>query len=94
VSLSALKNAILDAGFSVGRMEVVIDFQNNTVGTDSSLKFANQVFQFVDISNQVLNGRIQLLVVDKDYLLEKDRKKYAGKFEMETNIFHLTIPKS
>jgi hypothetical protein len=93
-SLPALKKAVTEAGFSVVRMEIIVDFQHAPIGNDSTLKFNGQVFQFVHISNQVLNGRKQLLIVDKDYLLEKDRKKYAGSYETVPNIFHVTIPQS
>jgi copper chaperone CopZ len=93
-SLSALKKAVTDAGFSVARMEITVDFQHTAIDNNSSLKFNDQMFQFVHISNQLLDGRRKLLIVDKDYLLEKDRKKYAGSYNTDPNIFHVTIPQS
>lgn len=93
-SLQALKKAVIDAGFSVARMEITVDFQHAAVSNDSTLKLNNQIFQFVHISNQLLEGPTQLLIVDKDYLLEKDRKKYAGSYNTDQHIFHVTIPQS
>jgi copper chaperone CopZ len=93
-SLAALRKAVTDAGFSVARMEITVDFQHAAIDNNSTLKFNDQMFQFVDISNQVLDGQRKLLIVDKDYLLEKDRKKYTGSYSMDPNILHVTIPQS
>jgi copper chaperone CopZ len=100
VSLSDLKKAVKDAGFSVARMEVNANFHHAEVASDSSLKLNDFIFHFVDINRQTLNGETRLLIVDRDYLQDKDRKKYAGSFEAipVTNggvgTFHVTIPQS
>jgi copper chaperone CopZ len=100
ISLENLKKAVRDAGFSVAWMEVKANFTNEAVGNDSTLKINEIVFRFVDIGRQTLNGERTLLVVDKDYLQEKDRKKYAGSYESVSaagggeKIFHVTIPQS
>ena len=100
VSLADLKKAVLDAGFSVAWMEVKANFNNVEVANDSALQLDDFTFLFVDIQKQTLNGERKLLILDKDYLLEKDRKKYAGNFESKTaaadgeRIFHVTLPQS
>jgi copper chaperone CopZ len=100
VSLADLKKAVLDAGFSVAWMEVKANFNNVEVANDSSLTLSDFTFFFVDIQKQKLNGEKKLLILDKDYLLEKDRKKYAGAFDSKTaaadgeKIFHVTLPQS
>jgi copper chaperone CopZ len=100
VSLADLKKAVLDAGFSVAWMEVKANFNNVEVANDSALQMDDFTFFFVDIQKQKLNGERKLLILDKDYLLEKDRKKYAGNFESKTaatngdKIFHVTLPQS
>ncbi len=100
VSLENLKKAVTDAGFSVAWMEVDASFQNIEVASDSSLKFSDLIFQFVDIQKQNLQGKKKLLVVDRDYLSEKDRKKYAGSYQSgpsavgSARIFHVTIRQS
>jgi copper chaperone CopZ len=93
-TLPALKKAVTDAGFSVARMEITVDFHRTQISNESTLNFNDQIFQFVHVSNQLLDGRKQLLIVDKDYLLEKDRKKYIGSYNTSPNIFHVTIPQS
>jgi copper chaperone CopZ len=99
-SLADLKKAVLDAGFSVAWMEVKANFNNVEVASDSTLKLDDFTFLFVDIQKQKLNGERKLLILDKDYILEKERKKYAGTFESKTaaadgdRIFHVTLPQS
>jgi len=99
-SLADLKKAVLDAGFSVAWMEVKANFNNVEVANDSSLKLDDFTFFFVDIKKQKLNGERKLLIVDKDYLLEKDRKKYAVTPELKTaaaegdRIYHVTLPQT
>ena len=100
VSLADLKKAVLDAGFSVAWMEVKANFNNVEVANDSALQLDDFTFFFVDIQKQKLNGERKLLILDKDYLLEKDRKKYVGIYESKTvatggdRIFHVTLPQS
>jgi copper chaperone CopZ len=100
VSLADLKKAVLDAGFSVAWMEVKANFNNVEVANDSSLQLDDFTFFFVDVQKQKLNGEKKLLILDKDYILEKDRKKYAGIPESKTattdgdKIFHVTLRQS
>lgn len=100
VSLENLKKAVVDAGFSVAWMEVKANFDHTDVASNSSLKINGLSFNFVDIDKQTLQGEKKLLILDKDYLLEKDRKKYGGSYESKPaieggeNIFHVTLSQS
>jgi copper chaperone CopZ len=100
VSLENLKKAVQDAGFSVAKMEVKANFNNAQVASDSSFRMSDFTFYFVDIPKQNLNGDKKLLILDKDFLLDKDRKKYAGDYNTmppangNDRIFHVTIEKS
>jgi copper chaperone CopZ len=100
VSLENLKKAVQNAGFSVASMEVKVNFQNVAIASDSSIKLNDFIFYFIGVNKQKLNGEKKLLILDKDYILEKERKKYAGSFESnpvivgEAKIFHVTLPQS
>jgi len=100
VSPDKLQKAVTGAGFSVAWMEVKANFNNTEVASDSSLKINDLIFNFVDIRKQTLNGERELLIVDKDYLLEKDRKKYPGSYQTKPvagdrgNTFHVTLIQS
>ena len=97
ISLEKLKKAIQGAGFSVAWMKVHASFNQVEVASDYSLKINDFVFLFVKTNRQLLNGEKSLLVLDKDYLLEKDRKKYIGAGEVkpadsqDEKTFHVTL---
>ncbi|BAV09777.1 Copper chaperone CopZ [Filimonas lacunae] len=78
ISLDALKDAVLDAGFSVAAMEVKANFANTAIENDSHVKVNNSTFHFMKVQNTTLQGEQKLLVLDKDFLPEKDRKLYAS----------------
>ncbi len=100
ISPEKLKKAVLDAGFSVAWMEINYNFHNTEVASDSSLKVDRTIYYFVDVKKQTLNGEKKLLILDKDYLFEDDRKKYAGSFDPKmpagdgVKLFHVTLSKS
>jgi len=100
VSPERLKKAVLDAGFSVAWMEVNINFHNTEIANDSSLNLNEIIFYFVDVNKQILNGEKKLLIVDKDFLQEDDRKKITGNYVPGLSggsgekIYHVTLSKS
>jgi copper chaperone CopZ len=100
VSFENLKKAVIDAGFSVAWMEVKANFNNMEIASDSSLRFNDFIFYFVDVPRQKSNGERKLLIIDKDYMLEKERKKYSRSFVSKPatgsgeRIFHVTLPQS
>jgi copper chaperone CopZ len=82
VNLDALKDAVTDAGFSVASMQVKADFSSTPVQNDAHVKGANYTFHFIQVKDTTLQGEQQLLVLDKDFLPEKERKKYAAQTAM------------
>jgi copper chaperone CopZ len=100
ISPEKLKKAVLDAGFSVAWMEININFHNTEVASDSSLKFNDLIFYFVGVNKQLLNGEKKLLIVDKDYLQEDERKKITSTYAPGLSggrgekIYHVTLSKS
>jgi copper chaperone CopZ len=100
ISPEKLKKAVLDAGFSIAWMEINYNFDNVEVANDSSIKINENIFYFVNVKKQILNGERKLLILDKDYLFEDDRKKYDGSFDPRLpagkgiKIFHVTLSKA
>lgn len=100
ISPEKLKKAVLDAGFSVAWMELDINFHNTEIASDSLLKLDELIFYFVGVNKQILNGEKRLLIVDKDYLQEDDRKKFTGNYGPGSSgsngekIYHVTLSKS
>lgn len=100
ISLERLKKAVQDAGFSVAWMKIKVSFDRVEVASDSSLKMNAFVFLFVKTNPQTLNGEKNLLVLDKDYLSEKDRKKYSSSYGTKAvtdpadKTYHVTLIQS
>src|SRR5262249_24357779 len=96
ISLDNLKKAVEDAGFSVVRLELKTRFENLEIGKESFVKINDQLFYFIGVPPQSVSGEKKLLVLDKDFLLEKDRKKYESVFPDEKKqagekIYHVTL---
>lgn len=104
IRLDDLKNAVKNAGFSVASMEVKAKFDNTSIYDDAHVELSNTQFHFVHVPKKTLNGEATLVLLDKDYLPEKERKKYAGYTQMDcfqtgkmnagTRIYHVTVPQS
>jgi copper chaperone CopZ len=94
VSPEALKTAVKDAGFSIVRLELLVSFDQAAVMNDSTIRMGNLDLQFVKPAQKPSSGNHQLLIIDKDYLLDKDRIAYPGNPEAGSNWFHVTLEKS
>lgn len=82
VDPDALKKAVENAGFSVARLRLVLDFENVKVDNDSHVKIGNKTYHFLDVHSQSLNGEKTVTFVDRNFVLAKEFKKYATKTEM------------
>ena len=82
VDPDALKKAVENAGFSVAKLKLALDFDNVKVDNDSHLKIGNKTYHFLDVKSQALNGEKTLTFVDKNFVLAKEFKKYSTKTEM------------
>lgn len=101
VSPDALKDAVEDAGFSVGSLKLTGNFTGVGIENNKHIKIGNQNFHFLNVSNQVLNGEKTITVMDKNFVTEKTFKKYSnstrmscqqtGKTESGERIYHVTI---
>ena len=82
VNIDALKNAVEDAGFSVGSLTVTGTFNDVKISPDQHVKIGNDNFHFLNVSNQVLNGEKTVTVVDKNFVTPKEFKKYSAATKM------------
>jgi copper chaperone CopZ len=83
VSFDALKAAVEDAGFSVAGLKVTAAVQNLTAEKDSHVKIGNQYFHFLNAKDQQLNGNVTFSIVDKQFVTDKQYKKYSTASKME-----------
>ena len=82
VDIDALKEAVEDAGFSVGSLKMTGNFKDVKVGNDKHIKIDNAVFHFLNTTDQVLDGEKTITVVDKDFLTVKQFKKISSTSKM------------
>lgn len=82
VSIDALKDAVEDAGFSVGGLKVTGNFSDVKVASDQHVKIGNENFHFLDVKNQTLNGEQTITIVDKNFVTAKQFKKISSSSKM------------
>lgn len=82
VDIDALKDAVEDAGFSVGSLKLTGTFSEMKIEKDKHVKIANENFHFLNVVSQVLNGEQTITVVDKNFVTEKQLKKYSSASKM------------
>ncbi len=78
VNIDQLKEAVEDAGFSIGSLKLTGTFQDIKIEKDQHTKIGTTNFHFLDAANQVLNGEQTVTVVDKSFLTEKQFKKQSA----------------
>jgi copper chaperone CopZ len=78
VSIDALKEAVEDAGFSVGSLKVTGNFQEMKIEKDKHIQIGNEYFHFLNSGNQTLNGETTFKIVDKSFVTDKEFKKVSG----------------
>lgn len=82
VNIDALKKAVEDAGFSVGSLKLTGSFNGVAIEKDQHVKIGNDNFHFLKASGKKLEGEQTITVVDKNFLSEKEFKKYANSSKM------------
>ena len=76
INVDALKEAVEDAGFSVGSLKLTGNFSDTKIEKDQHITIGNEIFHFLNGANQVLQGELTITVVDKNFVTVKQFKKY------------------
>ena len=77
VDIDALKQAVEDAGFSVGGLKLTGNFHDLKVENDQHVQIGNTNFHFLNVNGQTLNGESTITVVDKNFVSAKVFKKIS-----------------
>ena len=80
--IDALKDAVEDAGFSIGSLKLLGSFSEVKIEKDKHIKIGNENFHFLNADGQVLTGEQTITVVDKNFVTEKQYKKYSATTKM------------
>lgn len=83
VDLDKLNKKVEDAGFSIASLQVTADFSNKFVEDDSHVSIDGQMFHFVHIGPRNLNEKVELTIVDKNFLSIKEFKRYSSMTSLE-----------
>jgi hypothetical protein len=82
VDPDAIKKAVEDAGFSVAKLKLTLNFDNVKVENDAHISMGGKTYHFLDTRAQLLNGEKTITFVDKNFVLAREFKKYAAKTDM------------
>jgi copper chaperone CopZ len=104
VDFDQIKSKVEDAGFSVGNLDAVFNFNNTKVDNKGLAIAGTNVYQFLNAKDKTLNGPVKATVVDKDFMSGSAFKKKAAQVSLEsykngsgmvngkmTRIYHLSI---
>lgn len=75
VNVGDLKKKVEDAGFSVGELVVVFNFNNQKAENNDSFTQDNITYTFMDSKPTVLTGEVKVKILDKGFVTEKEYKK-------------------
>lgn len=78
VDFDVIRKKVENAGFSVGMLTVTADFKEVKVKNDALVLLGGQVFHFVSVKEQVLNGEQKFQIINKFFVPIKEAKKYSG----------------
>lgn len=104
VDFDQIKDKVEDAGFSVGNLDAVFNFENTKVDDKGMAVAGANVYQFLNAKDKTLNGPVKATVVDKKFMSGSTFKKKAAQIKLEslasgtgmvngkmTRIYHLSI---
>lgn len=78
VDADVLKKAVEDAGFFIAKLKMTANFNNVAIKNDEHIKVGNQLYHFLNVEEQLLQGEKSVTVVDKNFLTLKEFKKYSA----------------
>lgn len=104
VNIDQIRKKVEDAGFSVGNLTAVFNFNHTKVDEQGFAAAGTNVYQFLNAKSQVLNGAVKATVVDKNFISGSVFKKKAAQVKLasyadgtamingkKTRIYHLSI---
>ncbi len=91
VDIAAMQKAVKKAGFSVADFVMTVKFKSVAVQNKSNLNIADDKFYLIDTKSKILDGLVDLRVLNKDFMSKKDFKKVEKKISDAANTFSVTL---
>ncbi len=82
INIDALKDAVEDAGFAIGSLNLTGKFDGVKIADDQHVKIGNSNFHFLDVKEQTLSGESTIIVLDKNFVTAKQFKKISSSSKM------------
>ncbi len=96
INVGVLKKKVEDAGFSVGELLVVFNFENQQVVNNNSFIQDNIKYTFIDATPAILTGEVKVQILDKGFITDKEYKKqqklvkqFPGYASVNNNLYHI-----
>ena len=77
VDLDAISRKVEDAGFSVGKLTLEVKFNAVDVKNDVHTVAGGQIFHFINVKPQKVEGWQKVQLLDKNFVLSADARKNA-----------------
>ena len=78
VKPDAIKDAVEEAGFFVGGLQVTGSFSNLNAGAEGIVRIGNDWYYVLNGTNRVMNGEVTFNLQDKAFLTAKSFKKISS----------------
>jgi copper chaperone CopZ len=100
VNLEAISKKVTDAGFSVNKLTASFNFDNLKINNNYHFNYAGNVYHFLNVKDETLNGIKPVTVVDKNFVPASIYKKYAAQTTFSCyksgmmdgqKVYHVTI---
>ncbi len=82
IDFDAIQQKIVGAGFFVSSFKPIIQFNHLNIENDSHANINNMNFHFVEVKKQVLNSEYEFLLIDKNFISDKQFKTYKTSTQM------------
>lgn len=83
VDLGNIKDAVEDAGFSVGSLKLTGNFNGIKIANTQHVKIGEAEFCFLNVPEKTLNGEETITVLDKNFVTAKEFKKMSSSGKMD-----------
>ena len=100
IDLDKLRSKVEDAGFTVARFLVTVNFNSVRMLDDNCMFFGSTAFRFINTDGKLMSGEKTIRVLDKGFLPAKEFRKngnlttgdcYKRIGEKDAKIYHVTI---
>ncbi|MFD0940375.1 heavy-metal-associated domain-containing protein [Pedobacter boryungensis] len=104
VNFDQLNKKVKDAGFSVGKLEATMNFNQTKIDENGQTIINGNVYRFTNAKDKVLNGPVKVNVIDKGFISNTAFKQKSATVKLDsyasgsglvngkkTRVYHLSI---